>query len=41
MNPVYIVDAVRTPFARRGPGTGVATLRVGVGQGLTLVLERP
>lgn len=67
MNPVYLVDAVRTPIgryntialghplgasgarlagtvahqlARRGSGTGVATLCIGVGQGLALVLER-
>ncbi|MFG2794566.1 acetyl-CoA acetyltransferase, partial [Streptomyces sp. NPDC048419] len=27
-------------LARRGSGTGVATLCIGVGQGLALVLER-
>ena len=32
----YIYDAVRTPFGRYG----VATLCVGVGQGLAMVVER-
>ncbi|MFE2261570.1 hypothetical protein [Streptomyces griseosporeus] len=50
MRDVSIVDAVRTPFGRYngglagvrpdGGGTGVATLCIGVGQGLALVLER-
>ncbi|UJA11586.1 hypothetical protein [Streptomyces collinus] len=43
MNRVYVVDAVTTPFARRGSGTGVATPGVGVGRSpaLAYALERP
>lgn len=36
MNAVTVAHQL----ARRGAGTGVATLCIGVGQGLTLVLER-
>ena len=38
-NETYIVDAVRTPTGRHG-GSGLATLCIGVGQGLALSLER-
>ncbi len=38
MNPVYLVDAVRTPFGRCNGA--LSTLCIGVGQGLALVLER-
>jgi hypothetical protein len=47
VNPVHNADAVRTPTGRRDgalahrlPPLGTGTLRIGVGQGLALVLER-
>ncbi|MFG2520306.1 hypothetical protein [Streptomyces sp. NPDC048527] len=51
MKDVHVVDAVRTPSGRyngslasvrpdAGSGTGVATLCIGVGQGLAPGLER-
>lgn len=35
-----LAGTVGHPLARRGSGTGVATLRIGVGQGRALVLDR-
>lgn len=35
-----LAGTVAHQFARKGSGTGVATLRIGAGQGLAFVLER-
>jgi acetyl-CoA acetyltransferase len=39
MSAAYVYEAVRAPFGRRGGGYGVATLCIGVGPGLAVVLE--
>ncbi|WP_435223338.1 hypothetical protein [Streptomyces sp. Tue6028] len=40
VRPDDLAGTVAHQLARKGGGTGVATLCIGVGQGLALVLER-